>query len=103
MDIYTDYVTRKQSIIELFTATFSASEGADEGEQIGAFVCDLMETTPSNDLFVWSAYEEKALLGCIFFSRLTFSQDERTVFILSPVAVKTDCQKSGIGQKLIEH
>lgn len=94
---------REQAISDLFTATFSASEGADEGQVIGAFVRDMMNTTPSEDLCVWSAYDDTVLLGCIFLSRLTFAQDQRTVFILSPVAVKTDQQKNGIGQKLIAH
>lgn len=103
MEFCSGHVTREQAILELFTATFSASEGVDEGKVIGDFVRDLMETTPSKDLFVWSVCEDNMLLGCIFLSRLTFAQDDRTVFILSPVAVKTNHQKNGIGQKLIAH
>lgn len=101
MDFHSGHATRQQAILELFTATFSASEGADEGRVIGGLVRDLMKTTPGKDLVVWSAYKDQVILGCIFLSRLTFAQDDRTVFILSPVAVKTECQKSGIGQKLI--
>lgn len=103
MEFYSDYNTREQAISELFTATFSASEGADEGKAIGGLVHDLMEITPSKDLIVWSAYDKNVLLGCMFLSRLTFSQDDRTVFIMSPVAVKADHQKNGIGQMLIAH
>jgi len=101
MEFHSGYATRKQAITDLFTATFSASEGAKEGKLIGALVCDLMETTPSKDLYVWSAYDDNVFLGCILLSRLTYAQDNKTVFILSPVAVKTDHQKTGIGQKLI--
>lgn len=103
MEFCSGHVTREQAISELFTASFSASEGADEGKMIGEFVRDMMETTPSKDLFVWSACDDKVVLGCIFLSRLTFVQDDRTVFILSPVAVRTDRQKTGVGQKLIAY
>ncbi len=97
------YAARESDICDLFVATFSASEGQDEGAVIGGLVRDLMKTTPDQDLFIWSAYEDEELLGCIFFSRLIFAQDDRTAFILSPVAVKTDRQKMGIGQRLIAH
>jgi len=103
IEFFSGHVTREQAISEFFTATFSASEGADEGKVIGDLVRDLMETTPSKDLFVWSAYDDQMFLGCIFLSRLAYAEDDRTVFILSPVAVRTDRQKNGIGQKLIAY
>jgi len=56
-----------------------------------------METTPTQDLFVFSAYDGQSFIDCIFFSRLNFEQDDRVVFILSPVAVKPDRQKKGVG------
>lgn len=101
MEFRSGHTTREQAIVDLFRATFSASEGVDEGKLIGEFVHDLMATTPSQDMFVWSAYDGHILLGCVFFSRLTFEQDGRSVFILSPAAVKTEYQKQGVGQKLI--
>jgi len=101
MDFVSGHIGRERDIYELFSTTFTASEGADEGEVIGKFVVDLMETTPEKDLFVFSTYEGNSLVGSIFFSRLNYEQDNRTVFILSPVAVKTNSQKKGIGQKLI--
>jgi putative acetyltransferase len=101
VEFHSGYASRECEICDLFTATFSASEGPDEGAVIGDFVHDLMNTTPNQDLFVWSAYEDDELIGCIFFSRLVFEQDDRVAFILSPVAVKTDRQRSGIGQDLI--
>jgi len=101
MDFVSGHIGRERDIYKLFSATFTASECADEGEVIGKLVVDLMETTPEKDLFVFSAYEGNSLVGGIFFSRLNYEQDNRTVFILSPVAVKTNSQKKGIGQKLI--
>jgi len=95
------YTGCEHDIYELFLKTFTASEGTDEGQTIGSFVNEMMEKTSSDDLFVYSAYEGNALLGCIFFSRLEYAQDSRTVYILSPVAVKSNQQSKGIGQKLI--
>lgn len=45
----------------------------------------------------------RAPQGGIVFSRLTYEQDERTVFVLAPVAVATDEQGKGIGQRLLTH
>ena len=62
-----------------------------------------METTPTQDLFVFSAYDGQSFIGCIFFSRLNFEQDDRVVFILSPVAVKPDRQNRGVEQQQIAY
>jgi len=101
LNLISGYTGCERDIHELFLETFTASEGTEEGKTIGSFVNDMMEKTPSNDLLVYSAYEGSLLLGCIFFSRLEYEQDNRTVFILSPVAVKPNQQGKGIGQKLI--
>lgn len=92
---------RHHDIQELFLSTFTESEGAAEGRVIGSFVDEMMNKTDSDDLLVYCAYDGAPLVGCIFFSRLIYEQDERTVFILSPVAVKTARQGQGIGQQLI--
>lgn len=103
MDFRSGHTSRGRDIADLFIATFSASEGPDEGARIGELVDSMMETTPDPDLIVWSAYEDEDLIGCIFLSRLVFAQDNRAAFILSPVAVKITHQKTGVGQKLITH
>lgn len=94
---------REQALIDLFTATFTASEGAEEGALIGQFVRDLMDTTPPGDLWAFQAHDKDILLGAIFFSRLRYSQDDRNVVILSPVAVTSARQGRGVGQALITH
>lgn len=101
MNLTTGHIGRERDIYEFFLAAFTASEGAEEGHTIGHFVNEMMEKTPSEDMLVYSAYESNLLLGCIFFSRLKYEQDSRTVFILSPVAVQPNQQGKGIGQKLI--
>lgn len=61
-----------------------------------------MATTESQDLYGYLAVEGEELVGAIFFSRLSF-ETNIDVFILAPVAVRTDRQGQGIGQKLIGH
>jgi len=103
MEFFSGHIAREQDIIRLFAETFAASEGADEGKLIGDLARNLMGRTPDEDLLVFCAYDGPALVGCIMFSRLTYEQDDRVVFLLSPVAVKTDQQKQGVGRKLIAY
>ena len=93
----------EQEIIDLFTATFTASEGAEEGVLIGDLVRNLLGVTAEDDLFVFTAQDDGRIVGGIIFSRLTYYQDDRTVFVLAPVAVAADRQGQGIGQKLLTH
>ena len=86
---------REQQIIDLFTAAFTASEGEEEGALVGGLVHNLLRGTPEQDLFVFTAVEAGAIVGSVCFSRLTYDQDERTVFILAPLAVTTEHQGKG--------
>lgn len=97
------YAGFEVEIPNLFESVFTASEGVDEGQIIRRFVDDLMVTTPDTDLFVYVALDKGNLLGCIFFSRLEFAGDVWRVCLLSPVAVRTDRQRAGVGQKLIAY
>ncbi|WP_085909433.1 GNAT family N-acetyltransferase [Kiloniella majae] len=101
MNYASGYRGQEADLYDLFSTTFTVSEGADEGRVIRNFVQDLMKTTPERDLFCFSAHDNDYLVGSVFFSSLKYKQDDRTVFILSPMAVKPDRQKNGIGQKLI--
>lgn len=87
-------------IKQLFTKTFSDSEGDKEGSLIGHLVQDLIETTKAEDLYVFVATENEKVIGSILFTRLTFEEDI-CVFLLAPVAVHTDYQGKGFGQELI--
>ena len=89
-----------QEIKQLFTKTFSDSEGQSEGLLIGNLVYDLMTRTNEDDLYGFVATKNKKIIGCIFFSKLTFVS-KISAFLLSPVAIHTKYQKKGIGQKLI--
>ncbi|MCX8952864.1 N-acetyltransferase, partial [Ruegeria sp. NA] len=101
MDFYTDQTPDPSETARFFAEVFSASEGPDEGAVIEAFVEEMIDTTPPQDLMVCTARSDQVLLGCAIFSRMLFPQDARRVFILSPMAVRTDRQKAGVGQALI--
>ncbi|MGF1689325.1 N-acetyltransferase [Photobacterium japonica] len=89
-------------ICQLFTQTFSDSEGEAEGKVIGELVTALFDTTPEHDRFVFVAMDEQTIVGSILFTRMTFDEaPNTTAYLLSPVAVHTAHQGKGIGQALI--
>ncbi|BAZ92510.1 N-acetyltransferase [Thiohalobacter thiocyanaticus] len=90
----------KQEIQHLFTETFSDSANRAEGELIGQLVLDLMNNTGARDISGFVVTEHERIIGCIFFTRLTFDTPVEA-FLLSPVAVDTKYQGRGIGQRLI--
>lgn len=92
---------REAQISALFRAVFGDAEGPDEGRIVGGLVDDLMRLTPEADLLVCVAEDGQRLVGCVIFSRLVFVSDPRQAFILSPAAVATDRQRSGVGRSLI--
>jgi predicted N-acetyltransferase YhbS len=94
--------SESQEVIGLFNRVFSASEGAAEGQVISDFVSNLTATTKPEDLIGCVAEENGIIVGCIFFSRFIVPS-EQVAFILSPVAVSTHLQGSGIGQELIQY
>lgn len=90
-------------IIRLFEASFSASEGAEEGAVIGHLVTNLLANADGQDLRVFSALQADRIVGSIMLSPLKFMETDRLVFLLSPVAVKTEVQGQGVGQRLLRH
>ncbi|WP_223274817.1 GNAT family N-acetyltransferase [Tateyamaria sp. syn59] len=103
MDFTTRHSGHEAEIIALFTDTFSASEGAAEGQLIGKLVTDMFATVDGRDMIVVCAQDGGPLIGSIIFTRMTYAEDARTVFILSPVAVAPDYQRKGVGQSLLRH
>ncbi len=91
----------RQEIEALFIRTFSDSEGQSEGKLIGYLVHELMSGAEADDLFGFIAAEQEQIVGCIFFTRLSFGSPIKA-FMLSPVAVDTDHQGKGTGQKMID-
>lgn len=89
-----------KEIKRLFTDVFSNSEGESEGVLIGNLAYELMTETDERDLYGFVAIEDEKIIGCIFFSRLVFESGIKA-FILAPVAIQTEHQGKGTGQKLI--
>ena len=102
MDLLVYCPDNAEEIKKLFTRVFSDSEGQSEGILIGNLAYELMADTDKKDLYGFVAIEQEKIIGCIFFSRLTFNSSI-SAFILSPVAVHTDHQGKGIGQQLINY
>lgn len=94
--------SKSQEVINPFKRVFAASEGEAEGQVIADFVANLIATAARQDLIGCRAVENEIVVGCIFFSRLTVPSGQ-IAFILSPVAVSTDDQNTGIGQNLIKY
>lgn len=93
-------LSHTREVIELFTEVFSESENKSEGQLIGNLVSELIATTESQDLIGFVATSADRIVGCIFFSRFSMPSEE-VAFILSPVAIATSEQGTGIGQQLI--
>lgn len=89
-----------EEIVQLFVDVFSDSEGEEEGLSIGRLVSHLLADTDADDIFGYVATDNGQLMGCILFTRLTFETGVNA-FILSPVAIRSDSQRQGVGQKLI--
>ncbi|MGB8811753.1 MAG: hypothetical protein WCC57_01060 [Paracoccaceae bacterium] len=65
MEVSGEYEAHAAAIGDLFTATFTASEGADEGALIGELARRLMAETPVQDLRVFTAWDRGELVGAI--------------------------------------
>ena len=102
-DFSSGYLGDEAEIATLFRQTFAAAADDAEAEAVTGLVQNLMSNTPSEDVLAWKANGAGKIIGCAFFSRLRYDADKRSVFIMSPVAVKTDRQRTGIGQQLIRH
>lgn len=90
------------AVVELFTATFTDSEGASEGAAVGGLVAALLDLDPPGEVLGFVAEEASEPIGAVLFSRLRVDGDERA-FLLSPMAVGTQAQRRGVGQALILH
>ena len=91
-----------KEVVTLYTNVFSTSEGEAEGQSIGELVSNLITTTNPQDLIGCVAKDGDYVAGCIFFSRIAVPSGQ-IAFILSPVAISTSLQRTGIGRQLISY
>ena len=89
-------------VASLFTSVFSSSEGKSEGKLIGNLAWELSLNIDNEEIICYGAYEEESLIGSIFFTRLRFS-DPILIYMLAPVAVRTEHQGKCVGQALIKY
>src|SRR5690606_4145733 len=93
---------RASDLTQLFTSTFGLSEGAEEGALIGSLVAKLSAGIDDLEIRCFGAVENERLVGAIFFTRLHFA-DGAPIYMLAPVAVSIEHQRSGVGKALIKH
>ena len=90
-----------EAVTRLFTRVFTDSEGAAEGKLIGRLAHTLRTTGERGSVLCFTAEEDAAIFGAVFFSRFTVTGNQARAYLLSPMAVDTAYQGRGIGQQLI--
>lgn len=90
----------KEEVANLFTSTFSTSEGEQEGRLIGSLASALATRIDNQEIICIGAYEDGSMIGAIFFTRLRFDEPIEA-YMLAPVAVGTAHQGRGVGLALI--
>ena len=103
MKITAGFSGRAHAHSDFYAATFTASEGDEEGARIGGLVHDLLSSTSDEDIRVFCVEEDSQIIGAAIFTRLIYPDDPHTVFLLSPMAVAYERQGTGIGQALLRH
>jgi predicted N-acetyltransferase YhbS len=94
--------SEQKEIEALFTSVFTSSEGKKEGKLIGNLSSQLASNIDNDEIISFGVYENETLIGSIFFTRLRFSLPVK-VYMLAPVAIRTEHQGKGIGQELITY
>jgi len=94
--------SNQNEVTDLFTSVFTSSEGEKEGKLIGNLASELSSNIDNQEIICLGVYENKSLIGSIFFTCLRFNQSIR-VYMLAPVAVSTKHQGKGVGQSLINY
>ncbi|MGH1429716.1 MAG: GNAT family N-acetyltransferase [Neptuniibacter sp.] len=94
--------SKKEEVANLFTSVFTSSESEKEGVLVGGLSSELASNIDNKETICFGACENGSLIGAIFFTRLKFN-DPIQVYMLAPVAVSTEFQGRGIGQKLINY
>ena len=94
--------SKQKEVAGLFTSVFTSSEGEKEGMLLGSLSSELASSIDNDETICFCAYENETLVGSIFFTRLKFNKPI-LVYMLAPVAVRTEYQGKGIGQSLINY
>ena len=103
MELKQSDLAELDQIVELYRDTFTASEGPDEGGMIADLSKNLMTTTQTSDIYIFTAVDQGVIVGAIIFTRLRYDGSDQSVFVLGPVAVHSQEQSKGVGSALIRH
>jgi putative acetyltransferase len=102
MDFKSIDKSAQREVTELFSSTFSASEGESEGQLIRTLVLNLSSNIDNQEIICFGAYVNEIIIGSIFFTRLKI-EEPICIYMLAPVAVSDKHQGKGVGQALINY
>jgi predicted N-acetyltransferase YhbS len=91
-----------EEVERLVASVFTSSEGEKEGSLIGGLAGELSSSADNHEIICIGAFEQDFLVGVIFWTRLGFDEPIE-VYMLAPVAVRTEYQGRGVGQALINY
>lgn len=99
---YSDQINANQDkIIACFQESFAASEGPEEGALIAGLAGLLVQQVDATDRIPAIARSKGAVIGAAIFTPMRYAQDQRRVYLLSPVAVLPRAQGQGVGQAML--
>lgn len=92
-----------QQIVKLFTNTFPYEECPKEGSLLGKLAKDLLESSDKQDVMVFVSQHQNVVIGCVIFTRLSYTPKHTPIWLLSLVAVKPKARSKGIGKSLVSY
>lgn len=99
MQIRQSQETEKEQLRKLHLETF----GKEEGNSVSALTIQLLEDPTAQPLLSLIAEKNNQILAHILFTKVSIEGNETEGgYILAPLAVSQECQRSGIGKKLIQ-
>lgn len=99
MQIRQSLETEKEQLRKLHLETF----GEEEGESVSTLTIQLLDDPTAQPLLSLIAEQNNQILGHILFTKVSIEGNQaQGGYILAPLAVSKECQRSGIGKKLIQ-
>jgi putative acetyltransferase len=99
MNIRQSLETEKEQLRKLHLETF----GKEEGDSVSTLTIQLLEDPTAQPLLSLIAEQNNQILAHILFTKVRIEGHQtHGGYILAPLAVSKECQRSGIGKKLIQ-
>ncbi|MGH1432131.1 MAG: GNAT family N-acetyltransferase [Neptuniibacter sp.] len=99
MNIRQSLETEKEQLRKLHLETF----GEEEGDSVSTLTIQLLEDPTAQPLLSLIAELNNQILGHVLFTKVSIEGDPaQGGYILAPLAVSQEYQRSGIGKKLIQ-